>query len=865
MCLYTFFICVPLIITFTILASSYSLNSLYNGPLLYLRNAFRRENEYNEEGFLMEYNNDITYYNRICTSEDISTRDANDLLLNFNQSSRDIADVMLEHGAVVVPNVLNDTTARALRGYLESRNELDESRMGLGWQEKFWGEMGRLALGLGRDDHPIIAQALHEVGSNELVEKMLEGIVGKDPALVEISTLTAKYGCDEQGIHTDSDYFGSSLLYSRTFLHSYTMFMALQDTTAKMGATTICPGTHMCANEDLELVCSSPNNIFEASSNGFTGRDAGVLKLGDAMMFNQNVWHRGPSNYDPLHPVNRVMFILTFVSRRQYELGDNRIQGLGTYYYYRWSQWGHTFKDLKYAITTLPSTWSSKIRFSLPWSIFKALGISHKIYTDDEDSHMGISWVEHFARQISNAEDFYADDELPEFRNYVTQYMPSWAARVILSDKTIWEEFVTETLNNIYYQLKIIYLISFGLYIFIHIVAYLLSGNLQIIYLIRQMIVAHIAIILLFTIIYQSIVNHSYLGKKIQSGQLLFQPFPASTSPKSPNTLLKDTTVPERMDVLFGTRFDTDYLESHKRMLDFHPGNCAFSKLVDESISTSSSSNDDLAVTFIYQSLHKPIKGVIPRMLLQDYATGYWTIMDETQSIRIIHETILEERRPLIRILSRHLKSILSDARFGPRRDLVMTNRFNVAFVHHWQRILFEEIKENESTFLMTGNSQESILWKVGSQLIKVPKSNDNKIIKATLHESYNIGDRVMAKYGDQGMYYEATIIDIIQEGQYYTIAFTEEEDLTYTAHYDSLQRYKPFSQGVLVEVEVDDNDWSLARVIEATPFGLYTIEYVKTKIRDSDISKESIRWPAEEDFSSSDDFYEEENEEDTD
>ena len=63
-------------------------------------------------------------------------------------------------------------------------------------------------------------------------------------------------------------------------------------------------------------------NTFEASSNGETGFDRGVLRRGDAMMFNQNVWHRGPRNFDLDHvDENRVMFIMTFISRRDFEEG----------------------------------------------------------------------------------------------------------------------------------------------------------------------------------------------------------------------------------------------------------------------------------------------------------------------------------------------------------------------------------------------------------------------------------------------------------------------------------------------------------------------------------------------------------------
>ena len=89
-----------------------------------------------------------------------------------------------------------NTTATDLRAYLESCNVIQHS---LSWHEKFWAEMGRLALGLDVADHPIIGQALQEVSNHPVLQKTVEGILGKDPAIVEISTLSAMHGCEAQG------------------------------------------------------------------------------------------------------------------------------------------------------------------------------------------------------------------------------------------------------------------------------------------------------------------------------------------------------------------------------------------------------------------------------------------------------------------------------------------------------------------------------------------------------------------------------------------------------------------------------------------------------------------------------------------
>ena len=103
------------------------------------------------------------------------------------------------------------------------------------------------------------------------------------------------------------------------------MFMALQDTTSQMGATTVCPGTHRCANaDDLGKICLS-GGAFEVSSNGRTGQKVGLLHTSDRMLFNQNIWHRGPRNFDKRFPINRVMFIVTFVSCRHIQFAFRQI------------------------------------------------------------------------------------------------------------------------------------------------------------------------------------------------------------------------------------------------------------------------------------------------------------------------------------------------------------------------------------------------------------------------------------------------------------------------------------------------------------------------------------------------------------
>ena len=415
---------VPLLVCWALLLTSWFAKELWQGPLEELLQSYKLEHG-DMDGSLGTYiarDHELTYYNRRCDHRDISTHDANDLLIDPAMSKEERKTVIMTHGAVVMKDIIGQDTAQELRQYLEGRHtEFHANNLKLPWHELFWdGDNGsRLSLGLGPEDSDIVAKAISELGSNTQLKKTLEATLGLDPAVVEVSTLSTMHNAEPQGIHTDSDFFGSSVMYTRSFLHSYTMFIALQDTTSKMGATTLCPGTHWCADEDLEELCQCDYlddnddedneenrigycNTFEASSNGQTGLEVGVLQRGDAMMFNQNVWHRGPRNYDLDRMENRVMFILTFVSRRDFDRGDNREQGWGTYYYMRHNMWGHLFSDLKTAASGGMDLVTKRI-----WKAYGLLPGS---------KNGNLTWLEHWARQIANDMDFFRFNELDDFQ-----------------------------------------------------------------------------------------------------------------------------------------------------------------------------------------------------------------------------------------------------------------------------------------------------------------------------------------------------------------------------------------------------------------------------------------------------------------
>lgn len=191
-----FFLDVVLWIILITWASTHLIHNLYSGPIQTLIESYRRTGDVDHEGFYPDFFPDLTYYGRQCDATDITTSNSNDLILPPEVTKEEATDIMMTHGAVLIQNLLSKETATELRAYLETRNVIKDE---LPWHEKFWGDIGRLSLGLGVDDAPIIGRALEEVGSNPTLRTVLEGIVGPDPAIVEISTLTTMHGAKVQG------------------------------------------------------------------------------------------------------------------------------------------------------------------------------------------------------------------------------------------------------------------------------------------------------------------------------------------------------------------------------------------------------------------------------------------------------------------------------------------------------------------------------------------------------------------------------------------------------------------------------------------------------------------------------------------
>ena len=196
-------------------------------------------------------------YMRTCDERDITTTDVDDLIIDGDtMTPQDAADVTNKHGVSIFPQILKPETANAMREYVLKRNAAltSDDAIPLISQHQRW------SVPIGANDDPSIPPVLNEIATHPLLSASMDKIFGKDAAMVELTAITSAYGAGDQHWHADNDYMSSQQHYARSFVSMYSLFIPLQDTTAAMGATSTCPGTHLCREESkLDHFCNELN------------------------------------------------------------------------------------------------------------------------------------------------------------------------------------------------------------------------------------------------------------------------------------------------------------------------------------------------------------------------------------------------------------------------------------------------------------------------------------------------------------------------------------------------------------------------------------------------------------------------------
>jgi hypothetical protein len=136
---------------------------------------------------------EITYYDRFCTPEDMSTTDPHELFLPKDATPEEAMQHHLKHGFSVFQSALSRETAADLRDYVLSKNR------NLTEQETIFVIANNNRYSFGLDTGmPAVAKAMKELSNHDQLNKALEKIIGPDAAMIEMTAITATYGAKAQ-------------------------------------------------------------------------------------------------------------------------------------------------------------------------------------------------------------------------------------------------------------------------------------------------------------------------------------------------------------------------------------------------------------------------------------------------------------------------------------------------------------------------------------------------------------------------------------------------------------------------------------------------------------------------------------------
>jgi hypothetical protein len=594
---------------------------------------------------------ELTYFHRRCTADDLTTRRAEDLVIDYETMSVDDAvRHQMKHGASIFPDLLSAETADKVRNFILKQNAKNEDMIEVIENTNRW------SFGMRVDQDPSVAAALQEVLSNSFLVQAIEKIMGPDPAVIEFTGITSAYGAKKQRWHADVVPEGNGVKWGRNFVPSYSLFIPLQNVTGGMGATEVCPGSHMCADGCFEYC---PTHGFQVSGE----QDRWVQGYG--ALVNQQTMHLGAEHRDP-HGPHRVLFILTFAPRPRF--AGNRVEtrmiGQGGSYSLHWSQWGHTLRDFR----------DSGARMRQPWRILRSFGL-HKF----PGQNWGYDFITQASARIANNElGFFPSDLDAYIEKGGFELLPVWMQTLGPpeyeddSSYEAWVPFYLSTLERCQDVLGRAHLAAAVLLTLLLLITALAAPRRMR----RSVLASGIATMTLihFVIVlvgwyYLKAISKSQWGENIRTGRAYRWPsLPHPVAPVLPGTL------PTVEDVMVFDDLQSDYLAVVSDIMDVtHAGNAAWAERAEDR--ASGYNRLPAALQFLVcDDLLARLRQQGRRVLVKN-ANSDWAESPSATSLRWCHKDLMKRADPTVMSVVRQLDFLLTDAKFGRWRETAMVRR----------------------------------------------------------------------------------------------------------------------------------------------------------------------------------------------
>ena len=639
------FLDLPLATTCLFLVSSYCAQNIYHTYYVPILDSV----VWDDERRTLESTN----YMRSCDSSDISTLNPDDFIVDPDSTSPEEAVEMInKHGMAIFPNLLKPETAAAMREYILRKNYslTKDEAIPLISNKQRW------SFPIGADCDPTVPPLLQEIATDESFNNSINKLMGDDPALVEFTAITSAYGAGDQHWHADNDNTASQMHHSRSFVPMYSLFVPLQDTTPQMGATSACPGTHLCQDDiGLSELCENMNfQVSDTRGRLAEKEEDHVWKSGDGYLMNLNSYHRGPGHIDP-NGTERVMLILTISPRPNGPHFDRRQISLGTSYSLRWDMWSLTFKDL--AIM-------DKIK-GFPWKQLRTLGIYKPMGSHtSKDVLWGWDYLTVMCSRIINQQmGFLAGDvavltkRIKEKNKFLYLLFRQNPTHDGLKGNEVWPKYFEETCARCVNYGKM----AFGACSFFYLILSLFQRKI-VSSIVRGVKIS--ATIGALGALWLHHISMTPWGKDIRSGVAHLSPFPDFGDVKTGRV-----TLPAKIDVLFSNRLDSPFLAGHNLIYNHQPGNTAYYELL------SKYSVPKYTPAFIATEIINTIKAGVEdtegRFLSQnDY--GDWEVMEDKELLSRIQKDLVAGSNAITKSLAQEIKYLKSESRYGRNRNAKM-------------------------------------------------------------------------------------------------------------------------------------------------------------------------------------------------
>ncbi len=462
----------------------------------------------------------------------------------------------------------------------------------------------------------------------------------------------------------------------------YSIFVPLQDTTAKMGATSACPGTHLCGSEEnLYEMCDNLNfQVGDSRGRLAESEKDHVWKTGDAFLFNLNLYHRGPGHTDP-NGEERVMLIMTVSNRPKGPHFDRRQISLGTSYSCKWDMWGMTMKDLAIVDTMI----------GFPWKYLRTFGIwKPKGNHQSHEMKWGWDYLTVACSRIMNDQMGFRYEELEKFAtdmsrfgplvNYLLGYLPKENRydEISMSIENGWREYLRETLTRFIKVAAALY----GASCFFFFIISLLTTGFKSTFC--RFLKINVGLVLVFYGVIHYISNTPW-GRDIIIGK-------ATESPFLDRVDTTDITiVPTKYDVLYSGRLHSPFLAGMNVIHDQQPGNAKLNQLV--ATYSGAFSTHSKIVTMFQQTVLDEIMNKISDFggrIVQNNVNGDWVVSSKNDAETLVLRALISESSPIKAKIYQEMKFLRSECNFGRLRNTVLMKTHTLNYLDSLEKCLFD-------------------------------------------------------------------------------------------------------------------------------------------------------------------------------